>query len=416
MASFISNSKMIFWKVSVAGVDWTKMMQESIASITVIYELNKPSRAEIEIISVSFFEDLLTLHQKVDIEMGFSPFNLVKMISGIIMKQPSGNATDKLAYKVEVTGTESLGGEVSRNVIFQIPLKATIVAQVIATAGWVASIGIYDTEHIKKKYMPMQNNQTDLQFLMECAERWKCSMWFEYLPNGQIKCNFYDRDWAYHYGDIIKNKSPLDVVPGMPYILGYRTNAALNNVARVDWEFENTPGGGAKNKNRNKAGVQITDEWGMTELQRAWTITYGGDRWQLKPHLLKKAQANPKLWGEYAAVAAQAGISGIDTTVRTYYEPVTGGSSTHQDFYKEGPLKMSVELNVGDPYVRPPRSALLFHGSPDPRAVSAHLPNFLYEGGEPFITNFKMKKVVTSLNAGKLTTVIDLGRTPGGTI
>ncbi len=71
---------------------------------------------------------------------------------------------------------------------------------------------------------------------------------------------------------------------------------------------------------------------------------------------------------------------------------------------------MTVDLNIGDPWLRPPRTAKLLYGSTDPKAVSAGLPTFLYEGTKPEVTSFRMKKVKTTLNTGKLDTQISLTR------
>jgi len=65
--------------------------------------------------------------------------------------------------------------------------------------------------------------------------------------------------------------------------------------------------------------------------------------------------------------------------------------------------------------LRPPRTAKLYYGSDDPRAVTSGLPTFIYEGSTQEETSFRMRKVKTSLNAGKIDTQITLTRKIDGT-
>lgn len=103
------------------------------------------------------------------------------------------------------------------------------------------------------------------------------------------------------------------------------------------------------------------------------------------------------------------GPANAETTLRKYFEQVSAGSRTNEQKINQGDsLNMTVTLNIGDPWLRPPRTAILFHGSDDPKAVSPYLPMFLWD--EDYTRKFTINKVTTSLNDGKLSTEMQMTR------
>lgn len=406
MASLLTSTKIVYWKIHIFNNSiWSEIMQDVVSGITITYEVNKPATATINVTSVSFIEDVFVVGTEIDIYMGYDPIFLSHMIHGIIVKNPSGNAQDVLQYSIEIIGnvpTTLL--TIAKNRMFQIQDKMTIISQIAVENNMLVDIAIEDIAPLNKNAFVMQKNKTDYDFLVECAKRWECSFWIWYEPiTGLNTLFFYDSKYASAKGDTLKKMSAFDTGP--IYTLGYRTSISTNNVSKVDWGFEPKRG--------NPPGSRSLNEFGETESPDDWVIPFRGDRWELKPEYIAKAGKDPEWWSAtFALIYYRDNLPGTEITVKEYFRPVPSYSKNQQDSYNNETVKLTVELNEGDPNLRPPRTAVLISGSLDPKAVSANLPFFLYEDKSKLDINvfFRMKKVITSLNNGKLDTSIELTR------
>ena len=400
--------QMVFWDISVEGSNtWIKIMQDCVASMTITYEVGALPKAVIHLISVSYIEDVFTVGRKVKIGIGFDPIWLVHMIEGTVMKEPNGDATDKMSYSVEIAGLPPKMINTAQNRIMPVPDKMTIISQIAAENGMIPDVLIEDISLFDKYSLPMQMNKTPYEFLIECANRWECVFWFSQNEiTGVHTLHFYDAKNAYAYGNLIKKTHVNDMFPH--YQLGYRTDFVPNNVAKVSWKFKPRRGG--------SPGAISFSEFGKKENADDWVISFRGQRWELRPEFIKQATKRPDYWKEYLKVTILNGVGNVEATVRKYFRQVPSGSKNQQDSYQNEILDLNIDLNVGDPYLRPPRTALLYSGSLNPKAVSAYLPLFLYEGDNQMSALFRMKKVETSLSAGKLNTSIELSRRIDGTL
>jgi hypothetical protein len=91
--------------------------------------------------------------------------------------------------------------------------------------------------------------------------------------------------------------------------------------------------------------------------------------------------------------------------------PVTHGSPTNKNLshtagHKSGNAALTVSLNIGDPALRPPRNALLYSGSLNPKADTSDLPNFLFRYSRP--QKYKMNEITHTYKSGKLDTTIKM--------
>ncbi len=404
----IIDKRIVYWKVELYGNDtWTEIMQDSVASITITYEVNKPPMATIEIISVNYIEDVFYVGTPIDIYMGFDPITMPHMLHGKIINLPKGSAKDVLAYTVEVQGgVPSLYTE-EKNRIYGRFLKQNIISLIAIENGMLADVYISDINPFTKSSIPIQRQKTDYAFLVECAQRWECSFWFSYDElTGLTTLHFYDKNVASQQGDILKKFNLGDT--GTSYLLGYKSFNTINNVQQVKWGFDK--------KRNGSPGSSSFSETGSTEKPDDWVISFRGQRWELKKKWIDKAKINPKWWYAYAQDFKNKFFNDPETTVRTYFRLCPTESKNHQDTYNNEPIDLTVDLNIGDPYLRPPRSAFLISGTPDPKAVSAHLPQFIYEGETEISALFRMSKVTTTLNAGKLSTQLKLTRDIAGRI
>lgn len=389
--------RMVFWEITVAKAeDSTWVLSHVVAGFKIEYTMNKPTTASITIMSQNYIEDSFTINQPIEIKMGFDRTALVPMFKGKIKVLPSGSATDMLHYVVEAASDDTALSTVSKNVIHSKMTKTQIIETICKKAGIQSDVFIADALPTTSQYMPIQANKTDYEFLKECAAKWGCEFWFT-TSNNITTCYFYDKEVAYEYGNLIRTVNPNDL--SAEYILGYRTDSTRNNVAKVAWSFKKPKGGGDGNPIFTGA-----DETGAKEQDRQYTVEYKNERWQIKAKFLKE-----KRWYDYLRQTFANGVvAGSETTLNYYFEKVTVSSKEHS--YKHGgkSTHLIVDLNIGDPWLRPPRTAKLFHGSEDPRAVSSYLPRFLWEKNES--SSFLIQKVTTSLTAGKISTRLEMRR------
>lgn len=408
MAILEIDKRMAFWDVLISDVpEWNKVMNNVVSSIEITYELNKPTKANITIQSESYIEAIFTAGRKIEIKMGFSMTSLISMMTGFIMKNPTGSAQDKLVYNVEVISNGAVLTTIARNFSYiNTPYMDKIIIMIAARNNLLHSISIKNKLPLKKDQIPIQMNETDYQFIQKCALKWGCVFWIDNPQSGPGTIYFYDRDKASAMGDLIKKYNMEDLQNY--YNLGYRTDSVRNNVSKVEWKF--------KKKKKGDPAVGSLSESGDIEQPEDYTINYQGERWELKPGIVQAIKNDWKVGGMVAKAIFDIGVENVGVSVTKYFRQCAGNSKTNKDTYGNETIDLSVDLNIGDPYLRPPRTARLISGCADPTATNDYLPDFLYEGGASGTTLFDIIKVVTKLDAGKLNTQIHLSRNSVGLI
>lgn len=402
MAILSLDKRMVFWSISIGGQDMTSMLKEYVNSLSVTYSINGVTKAEVDIISESFVEDIMSEEQSLSFSLGYDSFRLVEMFNGKIKKPPQGQASDKISYRITAVGKETSMATEAKNKVFQIPVKSSIIAQVAAENGYIPFVVIADTFPIPAKYQPIQKNQTDLEFLNECARKWNCIMWFD-EPNFLY---FYDAGKAHTMGDNLKYRR-MNIEDLLPYYeLGFRTDYSINNISNISWDFKPRKGGGYGSRSNTGA-----DEGGSKIDLNDFSLDYDNKTYKLKSKFLNKAKTNPTLFLKYAGAVINSKIASADVTLRTYFVPVTHGSSTNKNLshtaaHMSNNLNIKATMNIGDPYLRPPRNAWLYSGSLNPAAETSDLPNFLFKHGEP--QKYKINEVTTSYKSGKIDTTINM--------
>ena len=298
----------------------------------------------------------------------------------------------------------------AKNKVFdtRIFYKEMVIQYICTLHGLIPDISIKDKNKLPFGQTIIQTNQPDYIFLKECAAKWNCSFFIDPVPNlftGKRTLHFFDNDVIYKKGNNNKIANMDDL--SSDYILGYRTDATMNNISNIRWGFSKPKGG-----DEDGASYTSMDETGKKEIKRPFTLTYEDERWQLKKDsYMKYALADPSLWKTYRDAVIEGGIVYSEVTLRKYFEKVGGVSSTNQQRHALGEsVHLTVDLNIGDPWLRPPRTALLYHGSGDPKAVSAFLPYFIWENDtrNPFL----IQKVTTGLMDGKISTQLEMARGP----
>ena len=111
----------------------------------------------------------------------------------------------------------------------------------------------------------------------------------------------------------------------------------------------------------------------------------------------------------YFNSVSSAPLSETYARLRQYFKPLTSGagSSTNNDkkgfpTHKGGKLEVTVQLNVGDPNLRVPRTAILKGG--DGNKGAPELPNYLFRDGPD--QKYNINEVSTALTGGMFETTI----------
>lgn len=376
MAILQFNSKMVYWEFWLYGLNFTNDVRDYISSIKVTHYLDKPTEAEISVTSKSYIEDIFVEGAPIEIKVGYDKLFIPSVFVGKISGLPDGSAKDMINYSVKALGFEAVMSTEERVRTFNIPTKAAIIAQIAAENGLIPDIQITDISRIPARYIPMQRGRTDMEFLIECAAKWACICWF--TPPNTI--HFVDEAKAYDLGDALRTRSTRDLL--LVYNFGYRNDRVPNNVEKVSWKFVTPKGGGV-----GYAGIRGANETSASAIGRAdYQINYNGVVWRLKPRFMSVARTNPAMFGRYAASVFSSGVSDAEYNLRHYYEQVTHTSNVHQDSLPPAGgkyLELTIDLNEGDPLLRPPRNAAIYSGSLNPKADSADLPNWFYRGGYP---------------------------------
>lgn len=378
MANISFNSDMVYWRMFLTpngGVktEVTSGLSSFVSSITVVDNPENPSKATVSITSPGYMEDFFLRDSKLEIKLGFDKILLPTVFEGVIQNYPTGSARDMLNYTVEALGPQTRMTRIGRTRNFRnTPYKTSIVSIIVKESGFIPIIDIKDKNVIPIRVLPIQRNKPDMEFLKECARRWNCEMWVV-LPNFFY---FVDEESAAKYGDMqmAAGRSVYDMDPS-DYILGYRTDREYCNVETVGWSYQRARGG-----TETVPGVRQADERGPVSDPRVFEIVWDEVTYRLKPQYAAEARSNPELFFNYSKLASEMGGRAALTQ---YFDPIPESSgSTRRNVIppsgRASGFEVIVNLNEGDPYLKPPRNALLHFGSLNPK--SATLPQWLCAG------------------------------------
>ncbi len=402
MPGFDTRSKMPFWDVGLAGVDITALFKKYISAISVKYKTNHPTTATITVTSPSYMEDLLIEPMPVNIWMGWGRGEKVLMFKGQISGRPDGQASDMIGYTVNCVDDVVNLAKNSKNRNDFPPLKAHIATVVIAEGGYIPRVTIADNNVIDMDKIPMQKNETNLEFLARCAEQWNCRWWI----NGET-FYFVDAETAHSMGDVDRLYSYEDHLP--QYSLNYRLGHGKNNISKISWKKYDAKGGIP-----GTPGVKGADEFGPVVSPGDYppgVTTYGlGKFWKLKEGVKEEIANNFLLSSKYIASMGAAAVAEMEEKMKEYFVPVThksGGGThvnkSHPPKDKEKGFKITAELNKGDPFLRPPRTAALSAGTVGHK--TSDLPFFLFHEGKNG-SRYNINEVETSLKSGMIQTKI----------
>jgi len=390
MAYLNFKKSMAFWDIEIGGSRLTNMLKKYISGMAFEYSLSGPPLAQISVTSESFMEDIMVEGTTIKANMGWDRLVRAQMISGKIVTPPDGKASQMLGYTLTVAHDSIEMAKFAKNKIYTVPKKSAVVSQVIGEYGYTPVVAISDASPISPKELPIQKNETPMAFLYRCAAKWNCLTWV----NNNI-FYFVDADKAHNYGNLDRLLNIEDLTS--EYELGYRVSGKKNNIADLSWKF-GTKGGGVKGAKEDGATTQPED----------FDIEIAGQYYKLKPSIQKEIAGNSGATAKYLQLVVSAEASRAKDALREYFVPVTHGSQTnknksHPAAHKAGKLTLSINLNHGDPFLRPPRTAVLDAGS---EAIDSDLPGFLFRGGKP--KQYNINKVRTELANGMIKTKLQL--------
>lgn len=430
MAFFATQKRMVYWKFIVNGRDETAVFGKNVASIHIKDSIlpSAPTRkkdksfppgseAVITFVEKDYFVDWFVQGTKIQIFMGYERLSLPKVFEGTVMTLPDGRAREMLDYSVKAYGGMVGAAFQQKARVFPIPQKSAVIAQIASENGWIPDIQIADTSVIPADQIPMSKGFTDLEILIALATIWDCVLWFE-DPN---ILHFIDSDRAHDIYDsrylsatsLTENGSNFFAGKPGPYELGYRTDLATCNVESVIWKHMNQKGGGAG----SPSYVKYTED-GFEYDFKAFKIPALGQTWQMKPEYARSRDAS-KIFS-WIIQAAQGTINQQGYQVlRKYYRIVPNSKTRPDDATHVGAgFEITVMLNEGDPYLRPPRNANLYAGSINPRADSSYLPAWFYRHSPGFVPPAKLKinQVELMYNTGRLSSKLkcSMSMFPGG--
>lgn len=397
--SLDNRPRMAFWDIEIGTEKSTDFLKKFIRGFGVEYNDDGPPVAQLHIMSNSYIEDILVPEMPIKFYMGWDRLRKALMIDGKIVTPPDGRAQEKLTYTLTIADKSLDLSKKTNNRVFKSLTKNAIIAKIARLNNYEYDLNMADGDlQINPKEMPLQKNETDLNFLYRCAVKWNCVIWFQKDPIlGRSKLYFYDSDKANQKGNDLRIKTVDDL--DSDYILGYRTNDVKNNVAYVAFKNKKSQGGTS-----GEPGVTGADENGTVTKPLDFDFEADGGFWKLKKAIADEIKTNSSLGYKYLRLVAAAKVSKSKDKLREYFVPVTHDSKTnknlsHAPANKKGSVSLEIGLNIGDPYLRPPRTAKLHAGSV---GIDSELPDYLFKDGKP--QKYNINKVRSSLSNGMIQT------------
>ena len=392
--------KFTSWKIEANGQDVTRMYGRYIQGIEVAYKTNSIPMATLQIASPSYFEDIFETGMEIKIFMGFDRNN-IEMFKGKVVSSPNGRAENLIRMTVKLLGETSAATKNQKTRVFKIPKISAIVQQIAAENGYTPIV-VVANDMIDISDLPIQNKQTDLQFINQLAEDSNCIWW-----TWDKYFYFYDSDLAHSAGDLLKKPDIYNEDLSPIYKLAYRTDLIKNNVASIEWKFKQAQGSAP-----GQAAVKSFGETGEEFSTRDYETTYQGVRYRIKPEIIASFKSNKEVW-KYLAIKLSSGVSGHEDFIKQYMKPIPRSGKIHEGknyvaSHKMNGMEAMVMLNQGDPALRPPRTCSITDGTKNPSAHSSFLPDFLMSGVGT--TRWFCNEVTTSLQNGMINTKLKVTR------
>lgn len=397
---------MPFWDLKLDGTSFNDM-KRFISGMEVEYEIGKPDIARVSVESVSFLESFFARGKELEIYFSWSsnPTSMVKMFKGKIDKNPEGSASDFMQYTITAMGKSSLMARKEKVRTFPTAKKSFIINQIAGENGYAPVVQIKDASVIKAQEIPIQKGKTDFEFLSDCARKWGCIFW---VDEGMSTLYFLDDSEAHKRGNLIADGKPKNSLLEPPgnYRLGYRTDYAPNNIARLQWKFGKPP---VANPGSQIANRQT--ETGKTVAPEDYVYEFYGNQYKFNPSIIAEIKRNPSAASKYLSKALDEPIFENEKSSFWVKYPANGDSKTNKDgqtlpSHKLNALMCDVELNKGDPYLRPPRKASLICGNSNPRSINADLPGWLVNSGRQG-REVNINKVKTGIMSGMMKTSLE---------
>ena len=304
--------------------------------------------------------------------------------------------SQKLNYTLTVADKVMDMSKKQKNSVVPGLKKNEIISRILAESGFIFTIDIADNSSIKPAEMPLQKAETNLNFLYKCARKWNCLFWHD-----GDKCYFVDAEKAHAYGNIARLKGNIEDLK-TEYELNFRTALKENNIANISWTIGKDQGGAP-----GKPGVKGANEEGEVKEIDDFEIVVEDVKYRLKDDIIKEIKKDPSLNAKYFSATLMTEVSRSNDRLREYFVASTKGSATNKDLtqkptHRWGAAKIDVDLNKGDPFLRPPRTVFLQCGS---SSKDSYLPAFLFRDN-PDRQEYNINKVKIALANGMITTKI----------
>jgi hypothetical protein len=241
---------------------------------------------------------------------------------------------------------------------------------------------------------------TNFEMIRAVASLWNCIGWFT-PPN---ILHFHDSTAAFSdtfsTGGLSSNSLigiTLKEALKKPdaFNLGYMTDApgVPNNVEHIQWKHVNQHGDLA-------GSVAAFGERAKSSKSPYDDKIYAlGATWKMRPDIQEEIKKNPARAAYYAGLAAASTVSfrAYQLLKKLYYiESYDNSDSKEVPAHASSGLELQIDLNEGDPYLKPPMVGYLYHGSDNPR-LTAYLPQWLFkhspDGDSPTIVNINTVEI-----------------------
>ena len=376
MAVLFPKKKQVFYKVFLDNKDVTDMFKKNANSYSFTYKVNGVAECEISMKTQSYIEDLFEPEVPIKVLAGWSKSRMVRMFDGKIKKYPQGQATESLDYTINCYGKVTDAAMETKNRTFLVNSKPAIILELAGYNGWTAVVNISDVAVFEAEEMAIQRNKTDLEFLLELADKWHCVTWVDERTNILY---FIDGQTAFDLGNTIKYQTMEDYAT-RPFNLGYQTDGINNNVASLSWEMSDKEGGFL-----GSPGITSGNETKSFKGSDMYTIQVDNKIYKLKNRYIKEAKKNPRLLEKYIAQVAKSRTTAYSARanlktyfkVHAYLKSNTNGKGAGAKSWKKHGIKLKIDLNIGNEFLRPPRTAILKAGTRNKNAVSSDLPNYV---------------------------------------
>jgi len=424
MANLRFKTDMPHWEVKIFRADVTSIIRPFISSIQCEYTTDdkgtKPPEAIISFTSQWFPEDIFRDGVEVSVRMGWDRQNMATMIFGTALFEPSGTATSELSYRARIKSKiMALARKERIGESFHGRTKREIIAEIAARNDYDVKISITDAARIPKdetiKQGNMKKGETDLELLYRCARQWEAVTWVDDVKK---IIYFMDADRAHDFGDTLRIpnvRDILDVPQSASYDLHYKFGR--NNIASLSWKKDKALKGDPSGKEpavKTLVSEDKEDDLDSGDITTQREVDDEKKIWRMKKETEKNVSVS-----ELIATRAQFGFStDTEAWLNQYFVPMTASSGktirneTRPRSDKVKGYAIDVELNIGDEFLRPPRSALLKSGQSSGFFTNEddRLPGFLFrsnsQGTGELDTRYNINKVTTSLLPGQIKTKI----------